>query len=87
MKIEQELRLCEVNGRLGYFHTWEHFSKPLPASPLIGGELAGTYSIVLGIVEFAEGVERVYPTDIKFCDETNQLLRVMQEERHGSETH
>lgn len=34
-------RLCKVGEKLGYFHTWEHYSKPLPASPLIGGEPQG----------------------------------------------
>lgn len=78
IKIEYERRLCTVNGRLGYFHTWEHFSQPLPASPMVGGQPAGVSSNVLGIVEFPEGVERVYPTSIKFCDGENANLAIMQ---------
>lgn len=80
-KIEVEWinRLCEVGDRIGYFHTWEHFSKPIPASPMIGGEPAGVFSKVWGIVEFSDGVERVDPTDICFCDEGNEMLRVMEE--------
>lgn len=82
--IEQGLRLCTVNGRLGYFHTWEHFSQPLPASPMVGGTPAGVSSNVLGIVEFPNGVERVYPTSIQFCDEKNKLLCVIQKEMEGT---
>lgn len=76
MEIKQERRLCTVNGETGYFHTWEHYSKPVPASPLVGGEPAGVYSIVHGIVEFEDGVRRVDPTKIKFCDEENKMLSV-----------
>lgn len=41
MQIEWKTRLCTVNDKLGYFHAWEHYSKPLEASPLIGGAPAG----------------------------------------------
>lgn len=78
IRVENELRLCTVEGRVGYFHTWEHFSQPLPGSARIGGPPAGVSSSVLGIVEFIDGVERVYPTKIKFCDEKNQLLSVLE---------
>lgn len=37
MQIEWKTRLCQVGEKLGYFHAWEHYSKPLEASPLIGG--------------------------------------------------
>ena len=66
--------LCKVDGKIGYFHTWEHFSKPLPASPFVGGEPAGVYSKVFGIVEFADGIQRIDPTDICFCDDGNKIL-------------
>lgn len=81
--IEDELRLCEVKGELGYFHTWEHFSQRFPASPMVGGTPAGIESAVLGIVEFSDRVERVYPDKIKFCDEKNQLLQALQAGRGG----
>ena len=71
MVIECGIRLCTVKGEAGYFHTWEHYSKPLPASPLVGGEPAGVFSQVFGIVEFKDGVHRVDPTNIIFCDEEN----------------
>lgn len=74
IKLNWETRLCEVNGELGYFHIWELFSKPLKASPLIGGEPAGVFSQIFGIVEFSDGVRRVDPTKIKFCDEENAAL-------------
>lgn len=74
MTIGWETRLCTVHGETGYFHTWEQFSKPLPASPMIGGEPTGVFSKTYGIVEFKDGVRRVDPTDIKFCDEENASL-------------
>lgn len=67
-----------VNDKLGYFHAWEHYSKPLEASPLIGGAPAGVFSKIFGIVEFSDGVRRVDPTDICFCDEENQMLSEME---------
>lgn len=56
MNVEFPTRLCEVNGKLGYFHRWEQWSK------------------VFGIVEFEDGVRRVGPSSIKFCDEENAIL-------------
>ena len=50
----------------------------LEKSPMVGGQPAGVSSNVLGIVEFPDGVERVYPTSIKFCDKENADLAVMQ---------
>lgn len=72
--IEWKTRGCTVNGEPGCFHTWEHYSKPLEASPLMGGAPTGVFSKVFGIVEFADGVRRVDPTDIYFCDEENAYL-------------
>ena len=77
IKVELETRGCMVNGELGLFHCWEQYSKPLPASPLAGGEPAGIFSHVFGIIEFTDGVRRVDPTDIHFCDEQNQCLSEM----------
>ena len=78
MQIEWKTRPCTVNDKLGYFHAWEHYSKPLEASPLIGGAPAGVFSKIFGIVEFSDGVRRVDPTDICFCDEENQMLSEME---------
>lgn len=72
--IKNELRLCKVKSELGYFHCWEHFSKPVPAGLTIGSPPAGVISYVSGIVEFDDGIRRVDPTEIKFCDEENATL-------------
>lgn len=79
MTIKQERRLCTVKGETGYFHTWEQYSKPIEASPMIGGHPGGVVSYVLGIVEFEDGVKRVDPNEIKFCDEENAMLSVFNE--------
>lgn len=66
--VQPERRICTVgreNPRTGYFHCWEHFSKPVPAGVING---------VFGIVEMTDGVHRVDPTDIKFCDEEHAAL-------------
>lgn len=77
--MKDVLRLCKVDDELGYFHAWEHFSKPIGASPLIGGAPAGVFSKVFGIVEFSGGVRRIDPVNIVFCDETNSVLHITKE--------
>lgn len=77
MSIEYETRLCEVNGEIGAFHTWEHWANVIDASPLRGGHPGGQISQIYGIVEFANGVRRVEPSNIKFCDEKNAVLKEM----------
>lgn len=73
--VRQERRLCKVGDEFGYFHTWEHFSQPVGASPMIGGPPAGVMSHLYGIVEFKESVRRVDPTEIKFVrDEEHEAL-------------
>lgn len=76
--VELKTRLCKVGDELGYFHVWEFYSKPLEPSPMIGGAPAGVFSKIFGIVEFKDGVRRVDPTDICFCDEDNALLNDME---------
>lgn len=76
-EIKWETRLCEVNGELGYFHCWEHWSNVIDASPLRGGHPGGQIGQVYGIVEFTDGVRRIDPAKIKFCDEENALLAEM----------
>lgn len=76
IEIKQERRLCTVNGETGYFHTWEQYSKPVEASPYIGGAPAGIFSKIFGIVEFEDGIRRIDPTEIKFCDEEHEMLSV-----------
>lgn len=60
--------------KLGYFHRWEQWSKVVDASPLRGGHPGGQNGQVFGIVEFEDGVRRVGPSSIKFCDEENAIL-------------
>lgn len=76
-EIRWETRLCEVDGELGYFHCWEHWSNVIDASPLRGGHPGGQIGQVYGIVEFTDGVRRVDPSKIKFRDEENALLTEM----------
>ncbi|MGN1217489.1 MAG: hypothetical protein ACI4TD_05885 [Phocaeicola sp.] len=68
INIRLETRLCRINGKYGFFHTWELYSQPVEAS-----------SRVFGIVEFDDRVRRVDPTDIEFCDKTNAMLYRMNE--------
>lgn len=70
-----QTRLCEVKGVVGYFHAWEHYSRPVEASPLRGGAPAGIFSKMFAIVEFSDGVERVDPENVIFRDETNAFLK------------
>lgn len=74
MNVEFPTRLCEVKGELGYFHLWEQWSNVVDASLLRGGHPAGQIGQVYGIVEFKDGVRRVDPVSIKFCDEENAAL-------------
>lgn len=83
-EIKWELRLCEVDGELGYFHTWEHYSTVIDASPMIGGHPGGVISYVRGIVEFKDGVRRVTAESIKFCDEINEGLTMMANQYENS---
>lgn len=76
-EIKWETRLCEVNGELGYFHCWEHWSNVIDASPLRGGHPGGQIGQVYGIVEFPGEVRRVEPCEIHFKDEINDVLRMM----------
>lgn len=74
IEIKKETRLCKVGDEYGYFHTWEQYSVPIPESPLIGGAPAGVVAQIFGIVEFADGVRRVQPYEIIFCDEQSDYL-------------
>ena len=73
--IQPERRLCEIDGRLGYFHYWEHYATVVPS---IGSLPGGHESHVFGIVEFADDVQRVDPTRIKFVDDQNRELELLE---------
>lgn len=79
IQIVHRTRNCEVDGRPGYFHMWEHFSKPVPGSLLVDGPPPGVISQVYGIVEFSDGVKRVDACSIKFTDADNHDLRNYEE--------
>lgn len=75
---------------LDNFHCWEQYSDVVDASPLRGGHPGGQVSQVFGIVEFKDGVRRVEPFHIKFCDEDNADLHALVkycEERKKGENH
>lgn len=74
IEISLETRMCSVGDEIGYFHCWEHYSAPVPASPLVGGAPAGIFSKVYGIVEFHDGVRKVDPEIIYFNDEQTKFL-------------
>ena len=58
-EIKWETRLCEVNGELGYFHCWEHWSNVIDTSPLRGGHPGGQdLAIKAGNTEIQEKVEK-----------------------------
>lgn len=69
--VKQELRICTVDKEAGYFHCWEHYSRPGEDAP------SGVVSYVSGIVEFRDRVERVDPERIRFCDEENAYLQAL----------
>lgn len=50
------------------------YDNVVDASLLRGGHPAGQIGQVYGIVEFKDGVRRVDPVSIKFCDEENANL-------------
>jgi hypothetical protein len=75
MSVEPELRLCSVDGELGYFHCWEQFSYPVAGGLTYGSPPPGFCSQVRGIVEFGDGsVMQVDPERIIFCDERHSVL-------------
>ena len=84
-KIRFNNRACKVGNEFAYFHCWEHYSRPIEASPLVGGPPAGVFSKIYGIVEFKDCVKRVDPVDIVFCDETTYELEEWNEYMKGED--
>lgn len=80
-EIRWETRLCQVGDELGQFHIWEQWSNVVDATPLRGGHPGGQIGQVYGIVEFKDGVRRIDPAKIKFCDDENAILSAM--EKHN----
>lgn len=75
--IRTELRLCKVNGQLGYFHCWEQYADVILPGISIGSHPGGQYSRVFGIVEFSDSVKRIDPSSIEFVDEKHNFLQDM----------
>ena len=46
---------------------------------------AGVFSKMFGIVEFSDGVRRVDPTEIVFCDEDNKMLKEIAKGEYGND--
>lgn len=78
MEVKFELRLCKVGEEIGYFHTWEHYAKPIEPGFAIGSHPGGQLSICYGVVEFPNRVTRVDPSKIIFCDDNNRYLNMLQ---------
>lgn len=83
--IKLETRLCIVGKEYGWFHVWEPYSRPLEGSLLVGGAPAGVFSQIFGIVEFADGVRRIDPSDIYFCDQDNRMLKEIAKGENGND--
>ena len=68
LKIDYR-RPCLVDGKKAMFHCWSNISNLVSPSALFGGDVGGTVSKTLGIVEFEDGtVTRVLPESIRFVD-------------------
>jgi hypothetical protein len=78
--MKNSYRLCEVKGKICYFHGWEHKSRLVDASPMIGGHPGGLVEQHLAIVEYPDGcIHECYPDEVRFCDETHCFLSAMEE--------
>lgn len=68
--MENNKRLCEVDGVIGYFHCWETYYE------LLQDETVGCYLHcgVRAIVEFHDGVKQIAPDQIRFLDEDSIFL-------------
>lgn len=73
--VRPEKRLCDVDGRIGYFHCWEHYMDVVRPGLTYDSHPGGQLSCIHTIVEFDDGkVERVELSKLKFIDETNAFL-------------
>lgn len=79
LEILHERRLVELpDGSLGYFHCWEHYSRPIDPSPLIGGGPGGTFSEYYALIEKSDGVVyRFEHGGFRFVDEEHEMLKEM----------
>ena len=78
IEIKHETRLCKVDGKYGIFHLWEEqYTRPILDGLSFISTGIGTQ--VFGIVEFTDGVRRVDPDKIIFCDEQSDYLAQLNE--------
>ena len=79
IKLSYKTRLCQVGDEIGDFHCWEQFSTVIEPGIAVGSHPGGQIAQMYGIVEFPDSVRRVDPTKIKFVDEDNADLAVVNE--------
>lgn len=72
---KNNLRICRVHGRLGYFHEWVNFAYQAVPVYAIDSCQNSTTSTICGVVEFDDRVVLVNMSDIKFCDSIHEELR------------
>lgn len=79
LEVIHERRLVELSdGSLGYFHCWEHYSRPIDPSPLRGGGPGGTFCKCYALIEKSDGVVHRFGTEeFRFVDEENEMLKEM----------
>lgn len=75
--IRKELRLCKVAEEIGYFHCWEQYADAIAPGLTIGSAPGGQISNIFGIVEFSDRVARIEPWEIKFIDESHNMLVIL----------
>lgn len=68
--MEDTRRLCKVKDEYGYFHCWEQFTQYDEQHHM-------PTSLIFGVVEFKDGVNRVPLADICFIDEQNAVLHML----------
>lgn len=76
LEVLHERRLVELSdGSLGYFHCWEHYSRPIEPSPFVGGHPGGTFCECYALIEKADGVVYRFGTGkFRFVDEEHEML-------------
>lgn len=74
IRIENELRICKVDKKIGYFHCWEQYADVISPGLTVGSHPGGQFSKLFGIVEFEDRIERVDPSKIRFVDEKHNFL-------------
>ena len=79
IEIKHERRRCVVDERPGYFHCWSHEANVIDPGIAIGSHPGGQFSTTLGIVEFSDCVKKVAPEKIKFVDDENVMLDMIED--------